>query len=244
MIIIALIVTIFVVSSTEATNSTRCDRYCGTTRENRVRVQYPFGFTEGCGIRLNCTDNKNIQIGDFIVQNVTSDNILVNLPAKCGRPIHEIKQLISSNYAPTSRNNFLLQNCSTPLKGCLIQEKLLEDRFQVRGCESRTGNISCYLEEDRGPKFLSYENLNRTSCTVLFTSVAIELNDNRRMNSSVALEFQTVELGWLLKGSCKCVENANCTPVSLYGRATGFRCRCKQGFEGDGFIEGDGCRKG
>lgn len=245
MIIIALIITIFVVSSTEANNSTRCDRYCGTTTENRVRVQYPFGFTEGCGIRLNCTDNKNIQIGDFIVQNVTSDNILLNLPANCGRPIHEIKQLISSNYAPTSRNNFLLQNCSTPLKGCLIQEKLLEDRFQVRGCESRTGNISCYLEEDRGRKFMSYENLNRTSCTVLFTSVAMELDNDRRTNSSVALEFQALELGWLLEGSCKCVANANCTPVSLDGRATatGFRCHCNQGFEGDGFIEGDGCRK-
>lgn len=239
MIIIALIITILEVSSAEANNSAACNRYCGTTS-----VQYPFGFTEGCEIRLNCTPNKNIQIGDFQVQNITTDNILVNLPAKCDRHILEIDRFFNQNYAPTWRNNFLLRNCRPQLNGCVIQGSLLEDRFSIPRCKSDSGNISCYSEEDIGLKLMSLKNLNRANCTVLFTSIAVDSIENRSMNSAVELKFQSVELEWWLKGSCSCVREANCVNVTLASGEMRFRCRCKEGFKGDGFTAGDGCRKG
>ncbi|GFZ10274.1 protein kinase superfamily protein [Actinidia rufa] len=51
-----------------------------------------------------------------------------------------------------------------------------------------------------------------------------------------ALDVQVVELGWWLQGGCLCSQNANCTEVmsSVEGRR-GFRCRCLEGFVGDGY---------
>lgn len=138
----------------------------------------------------------------------------------------------------------MLQNCSKPLKRCLIEASLLEERFEVKGCESVSGsNTSCYLEEDRGVQFTSFETLEKTGCSAMFTSVAVDLVENRSVNSSLALEIQILELGWLLEGECKCVSDADCTKLSL-GGLQGFRCRCKPGFDGDGFVDGRGCRKG
>lgn len=223
-------------SSSQATQNPSCNRVCGT--HDKSTVPYPFGFSPGCGIQLNCSENFNVQIGEFSVQNITNDHILVNIPPECDRNITKIRQLTGTNYRPTSRNNFLLQNCSQPPKGCLIGPALLDDRFQE--CQSVSGNRSCYLEEDRSVQFTNIDMLEKTGCSVLVTSIAVE---NRSVNSSVELDIQTVELGWLLQGPCKCVAQADCTNLTL-GGLQGFRCRCKSGFEGDGFVDGGGCRKG
>lgn len=241
LIITSIITSFFLLSSSSShpPQNSSCIRVCGThDKSSQTHVQYPFGFSPSCEIQLNCSEIFTVQIGGFHVQNITNDNILVNIPAECDRPIAKIRQLMGTNYAPTSRNNFLLQNCSKPLKECLIEPRLLEDRFQVKGCQS--GNRSCYLEEDRSVQFTSFDTLERTGCSTLFTSIAVE---NRSVNSSVELEIQTVELGWLLEGPCKCVDQADCTNLTL-GQLQGFRCRCKTGFEGDGFVDGGGCRKG
>jgi serine/threonine protein kinase len=60
----------------------------------------------------------------------------------------------------------------------------------------------------------------------------------------VSLEVQVVQLGWWLEGICKCSESANCT--TLVSPETGkesFRCKCNQGYDGDGYLDGKGCRK-
>ncbi|KAK1383385.1 Wall-associated receptor kinase-like 14 [Heracleum sosnowskyi] len=241
LIITAIITAFFLLSSSslQATQNSSCIRVCGTQdNSTHTHVQYPFGFSPGCEIRLACSGNFNVQIGEFHVQNITNDHILVNIPAKCDRNISTMRQLHGTNYAPTSRNNFLLQNCSKPVTGCLmIEPDLLEDRFEVQGCQS--GIRSCYLEKNRSVEFTSIGMLEGTGCSTLFTSIAFE---NRSVNSSVELDIETVELGWLLKGTCKCVAQADCTNLTL-GELQGFRCRCKTGFQGDGFVDGDGCRK-
>ncbi|KAK1404281.1 putative wall-associated receptor kinase-like 14 [Heracleum sosnowskyi] len=169
MIVTATMVTIiFLLSSLEATDSPPCNRTCGT----QTKVQYPFGFSPGCEIELNCANNANIQIGDFHVLNVTSDSILVNIPGKCNRSIDIIKQLIGKNYAPTSTNSYLLQNCTGPVRGCGIS---LRDLF---------GNVSCYREENRGVEFTTYEALEKTYCSSLFTSIAVGFVENQSTNSS------------------------------------------------------------
>ncbi|KAM7520539.1 hypothetical protein LguiB_019501 [Lonicera macranthoides] len=239
---VPLIIAIFVVSYIEASNPTHCNHYCGS-RRNRIRVPYPFGFSDGCPIRLNCTNNDEIHIGGFRVQNLTGDYILVNLPPKCNRRINEIEKLRHQNYAPTWRNSFLLQNCSTPLNDCRIPTSVLENRYQLEDCKSRIDNISCYSEERSGVESISYEKLIRRNCRDLFSSIVIDSNNNTGTESSILLEFQSLELGWWLEGPCKCARNAKCEKVPLAEGPAGHRCRCRDGFVGDGFIDGDGCEK-
>lgn len=66
-------------------------------------------------------------------------------------------------------------------------------------------------------------------------------------SSSVSLDVQVVRLGWWLRGECRCSRNAKCVPVSPPrggGSLPAYRCECNEGFAGDGFIDGVGCRKG
>ncbi|KAM7506865.1 hypothetical protein LguiA_017318 [Lonicera macranthoides] len=243
-VLIVNIITVFISLLTEASNST-CNHYCGTVGSNRTRVPYPFGFSAGCPIELNCSSNGDILIGEFKIQNFTTDNILIDLPAQCKRSIHSIKQVINHNFAPTWSNNILLQNCSSVLSGCMIPSTMLGSRFQLQGCESRSNeSVSCYSEDYRGIAYMDYDNLTRNNCSVLFSSIAVDLNNGTNRNSGVSLEFQRLELGWWVNGTeCRCGKDALCVMVSPPTGGEGYRCRCKEGFDGDGFVDGDGCRK-
>ncbi|KAG8384492.1 hypothetical protein BUALT_Bualt04G0123300 [Buddleja alternifolia] len=247
-VISALLSILAVLSSAQNISSTQCNQVCG---ENRV--QYPFGFSLGCGIKLNCGDNlTNITIGDFVVQNVASDRILVNLPAKCDRPIGKLSSLFGKNFAPTSRNGFLFKNCSSLLNNCVIPNRLIRSTFaSLEACDrgaSDPYNISCYSDGiGNGSQFLNYENvISRGNCSVLFSSVVVDLNENNSSMSgspSVSLEFHKVELQWWINGSCNCDPNAKCTRVVTRGGRQGFRCNCNEGYTGDGFTGGEGCRR-
>lgn len=227
-------------------NSTSCNRNCGGKL-----VQYPFGFSEGCEIKLNCSSNSpRIQIGDFDVHNVTSDHILVGIPAKCDRPIGELRQLIGSNFAPTWRNGLLLENCSAPMNDCVVPRRLVMSTIGLQDCHKGEGNddrITCYsVGSNDSTEFLDYGTVKETgSCSYLLSSILVE---NASPSSSIALDFQMVELGWWMNGSCHggCDLNANCSEVRYEGRL-GHRCKCKHGYIGDGFAVaagGVGCHKG
>ncbi|KAF9618097.1 hypothetical protein IFM89_000056 [Coptis chinensis] len=98
--------------------------------------------------------------------------------------------------------------------------------------------ISCYSQESG---FVTLGNVNRSGCNLLLSSVAY---DELSSSSSIAFESQRVNLGWWLEGNCKCSDHANCTNfISPFNRQPGFRCRCIDGFVGDGFVNGNGCRK-
>ncbi|XP_057768437.1 wall-associated receptor kinase-like 14 [Salvia miltiorrhiza] len=224
-------------------NSTSCNRNCGGNT-----VQYPFGFSDGCGIKLKCGSNSStIQIGGFDVHNVTSDHILVSIPAKCDRQIDDLVQLFGSNFAPTWRNGLLLENCSEPMNDCVVPRRLVRSTIGLKDCERGEENgdrITCYsVGSNDSTEFLDYETVKETgSCRFLLSSILV---GNATQSSSIALDFQKVELGWWVDGGCHevCDPNAECTEVHYKGKS-GHRCKCKHGYVGDGFRAGGvGCRK-
>ncbi|XP_073293924.1 wall-associated receptor kinase-like 14 [Primulina huaijiensis] len=246
-IVICLVLSVLAqFSSSIRINSTGCDHSCGKTR-----VPYPFGFSDGCEIRLKCSSKSGkAMIGDFLVQNLTSDQILVSVPAMCHRPIKKLSQLFGENFAPTLYNGLLVENCSSSLNDCVVPGRLIQSGVSFESCNRGNDlhNISCYSEgiEDAS-QFLDYEKVLRTgNCTVLLSSVTVHMIGGfvaGNGSSAVSLEFQTTELGWWVAGNCSCHPNATCTPVSNREERKGFRCECAEGYTGDGFAGGVGCRK-
>ncbi|CAK9171751.1 unnamed protein product [Ilex paraguariensis] len=219
----------------------RCNRSCGTVQSKHL--PFPFGFSSGCQIRLNCTKNGTMVIDDFPVQQVTSDSILVNLPAQCGRPVETLHHLFSPNYAPTSHNGILLQNCSTPLTACLIPTTMVQTHFELLDCGSKDDNISCYSEQNNRSLFIDYYNLTRSRCRSLFSAISV-VSLGGINSSAVSLEVQVVQLGWWLEGLCQCSDHAQCTKISPpVNDRLGYRCQCLEGYRGDGYRAGLGCRK-
>lgn len=232
-----IVLTIFIVTTTRAQkNFTACNKQCG-----EHTFQYPFGFSEGCKIRLTCS-NSQVQLNKFLVQNITNSNILVNLPAKCNRSMQSIAPLFSENFAPSVNNSFLVQDCKKAFGGCVIPaSNFLGNQFNAASCNNRSGNISCFTKQETRDKVdtMSYEDFNNTSCKYLFSAISFG------QSKEIALQFQVVELGWWLQGQyCECSDNATCTHVNLHEGRVGFRCDCDDGFRGDGYSGGTGCRKG
>ncbi|KAI3669640.1 hypothetical protein L6452_40949 [Arctium lappa] len=229
-------------SSAEA----NCTRVCGGGGGRETTVEYPFGFTSGCEISLNCSENGNIQIAGYNVQNLTRDYILINFPAKCDRQFEEIRFFHSSNFALTSRNGLLLENCSSTLNDCVVSPTRVENHFNLQQCDSTTNrSMNCYSEDN--PDLEDIMNLGRletAGCKVLFSSVTVGLNGTSSENSPASLEFQSLQLGWWVKGDCKCHRNAVCRNVSFENTMMGYRCHCNEGYDGDGFVDGDGCHRG
>ncbi|KAI4314909.1 hypothetical protein L6164_027772 [Bauhinia variegata] len=224
---------IFLVYSTKAENSSSCQRTCG-----KLSLQYPFGFSEGCQIKLNCSNNE-IQIGGFQVMNVTPSRILVNLPSKCNRQKDSIDPLFGKNFAPTVNNSFLLQNCSSTVGGCLLPTSFVSSRIGLDCNNSSNDTISCFMEESKGFDVLTKANVSKVGCQYLFSAIAID----GRKDPAVSLQLQMIELGWWLEGTCNCSSDAQCENVTASDGKTGFRCQCPDGFTGDGFKDGSGCRR-
>lgn len=245
-----IIASILLITSTRAHShdlSIQCRKSCGTGDSIRW-VPYPFGFSDGCSIRLNCSHQTgDIRIGDFQVQNITPNGVLVSLPAECNRSFELIKPLFGHYYAPAWRNGLLLQNCSRSLNSCLIPTSSFSNQLQLKSCDAKSDNLSCYSRQKSGIDILRYENLSSMDCKFIFSSFAVGSNV-----PILSLEFERIELDWWLQGNCtadSCSENSNCTEVTLGDGKIGYRCQCNKGFAGDGFKvnsrEGaKGCRRG
>lgn len=236
---IITLLTFFASTLPQTHATTKCQQSCGSTKH----LPFPFGFSSSCKIQLNCI-NDTVFIGEFPVQKITSDKILVNIPAKCGRPMKTLQQFFSPNYAPTRDNGILLQNCTTPVTGCLIPSTLVQTNLEFLNCGSSINKdkISCYSEQNNETEFIDYVNVTRTKCESLISAVSTQTFSN---SSAVSLEVQVVQLGWWLQGTCLCSGDATCTIVtSPINKQPGYRCSCNDGFHGDGFSAGVGCRKG
>ncbi|KAL0430325.1 UNVERIFIED_CONTAM: Wall-associated receptor kinase-like 14 [Sesamum radiatum] len=233
-------------SLAENVSSVGCYDFCGKTR-----VSYPFGFSDGCKIKLNCSrDSGTIKINDFLVENVTSDQILISVPPKCNRSIEELSGLFGANFAPTWRNGILLESCSARVNDCVIPSRLVRSRIELN-CDSGAGtdyyNVSCYsVGLDDVSEFLDVGKVTANgNCKILFSSIMVDFNDTGNSlsgSSPILLDFQTAELGWWVDGGCDCDPNASCTRVT-HGGQMGYRCKCNKGYAGDGFAGGKGCRK-
>ncbi|GAB2224000.1 hypothetical protein Droror1_Dr00004745 [Drosera rotundifolia] len=224
-------------ATTAVASNSSCDRSCGS-RE----VPYPFGFSATCGIELSCSSRNRIELAGFDVLSLTSDSILINVSAKCNRLVTNMKVLFGDNYAPTAMNAFLMWNCGTrsnSSKGCLVPEILLQKRFSgSSGCD---GNLTCFAAQV-GNNFFTYSDLKGANCSVVFS--AIFANASAGSKEDVSLEFGTVQLEWGVKGTeCDCAAEAKCTNVTIPRGVALYRCKCGDGFVGDGFNAGEGCRR-
>ncbi|PNX88644.1 wall-associated receptor kinase 14-like protein, partial [Trifolium pratense] len=230
-----------------------CQQSCGSSKP----FPYPFGFSSGCEIRLNCTVHGEIFIGEFPVQSVDSNSIILKIESQCNRRFETFHQLFSHKYAPTSGNVIMLQNCTENQSPCTIPEPLLPSlsKSESDGCHNNNNNVSgggsvsgglklsCYIENNtRG--FVNETKLEQNGCKYFTSSISLERLRNRS-DSAVSLDIATIELGWWLQGDrCLCSDHANCTQIeSPIDGKPGFRCRCNEGFAGDGFLAGNGCRK-
>ncbi|XP_057503964.1 wall-associated receptor kinase-like 14 [Actinidia eriantha] len=222
-----------------ARTANACNPTCGAKQ-----LQYPFGFSSGCPIPLNCTGNGTVLIGEFPVQTLASDHVKVHIQADCNRPIETLNDLFSRNFAPTSHNGILLRDCEAPVTRCPIPSTAVQTRFELKTCDSKSNksdNVSCYSEKRVEREFMDLGVLKGSGCRSLFSAIAVETAGN---GSEVTLDVQVVKLGWWLEGGCACSDNANCTEVtSPVNGHRGFRCRCLDGFVGDGFRVGFGCRR-
>ena len=141
--------------SIKAQRSTNCKRSCGP---HQVKdLPSPFGFSGDCQIPLNCSGAGEIFINEFKVQSFSSDKIMVNLPVSCSRPISSLRQLFGRNYAPTTHNGILLQNCTSPVTECLIPTTMIQTRFENTNCS----NQEIWLVTSK--YFYFWENLNISS---------------------------------------------------------------------------------
>ncbi|KAI3835181.1 hypothetical protein MKW92_012462 [Papaver armeniacum] len=242
-LLLRLSVMAFHIAHTQPSVVALCDQHCPGSSPN-FQLPFPYGFSEGCPIRLNCSKGEVFVGEEFRVQNVTSDGLLVNIPPKCNRSIETLKYMYSSNYALTSRNGLLLQNCTTKPQDCLIPEFLLRLHFRSKDCE----HPYCYsaqvgaelVKNGNGASFLSFVNISDTGCKFLYSSVAVVVNSS----SMASLEFRTLHLSYWLNGGCNCSPNANCIEIiSPVNQTEGYRCQCVEGYEGDGYAMGRGCLK-
>ncbi|KAL8153985.1 hypothetical protein V2J09_011745 [Rumex salicifolius] len=255
---IVLCFILFTATSTTSSSAV-CNSTCGPHR-----LPYPFGFSAACPIPLLCTPQTTIQLGDgadgFPVNAVTADSILISLKPSCSRPIDSLRRLFSPNFAPTRRNAFLLRNCSRPFSTCTIPTTLVRTRFELAGsdCGGARNNLSCYSERKPRGEFVDTEEVRRSGCGSLFSSIWSDADSSAGAEANetalevgeavVALEIEVVELRWWLLGQCGgghgCSKGASCQKVTSPMNGEGFRCRCRNGLHGDGYIDGLGCRKG
>ncbi|XP_056172200.1 wall-associated receptor kinase-like 14 [Syzygium oleosum] len=224
-----------------------CSQTCSSGMPAKQNLTYPFGFSPGCPIQLNCTEDGDALIGEFLVQSASPDTITITIEANCSRPFGSIDQLYGRNYAPVGKNSVLLSNC-TQTSPCDVPNTLvIQAQFQSL-CESSTKintSMNCYSEKPNhyNVTFLNHSKLFALGCEYFLSSIsAEELN-----NVSVSLGVQMLQLFWWVNGDeCECSQDADCVQLLGLpnGGGNGFRCKCRDRFLGDGFLAGTGCRRG
>lgn len=119
----------------------------------------------------------------------------------------------------------------------------MQTKFEPTDCDPKRNNISCYSEPNPDVNlFINYTSMKLSRCASLLSAVSVDaLNE-----AAISVEVQVLEVGWWLEGNCRhhCSKEANCTElVSPVTHQQAVRCRCKDGFSGDGFRAGSGCTK-
>lgn len=218
-------------------SSPSCVRTCGSTT-----VPFPFGFSKGCNITLNCDHARSeIRVGEFQVRSITPDSLLVDVPPNCSRPVRAVDSLFGKNYALTRKNGLFLRNCNSSSSECLVSISLLSQE-NIKSCD---GNTSCFSDNGSTDGFLAAKNIANAGCRFFFTSIGFDPESESHDPTMVPLMMQVAVVDWWLEGRCGCSTDSNCTNITSPSTGKpGFRCKCHGGFHGDGFADGDGCQKG
>lgn len=140
-----------------------------------------------------------------------------------------------------------MQNCtSANTSSCIIPNTMVQAHFEQLDCggKGNKSSMSCYSEQNKTKPFMNYKDFVGTTCSSLFSAISVEWIGVD--SSAVSLTVQVVKLGWWVRGGCPagCSENANCSEVvSPFDGKSGYSCQCLDGFLGDGYSAGTGCRK-
>ncbi|KAL5210449.1 hypothetical protein ABZP36_006072 [Zizania latifolia] len=224
-----------------------CSRSCGA-----LRVPYPFGFSSGCKVQLGCDPGagtawvgETVELG-LLVKNVTSRALVLNLVPNCSRSLNaSVAAIFTDNYAPAAQNGLVVSSCTqvaAHTSNCSIPpENYLHD---TRPC----GSIRCVVPLVRPANATTGSSyfLNRSEMQQLGLKCGGLISSVSFTNiSTPAVLLGSLELDWWVQGQCGCSSHANCefiasTPTT---RREAFRCDCQEGFEGDGYIAGVGCRR-
>nr|XP_043639202.1 wall-associated receptor kinase-like 14 [Erigeron canadensis] len=270
--ILGFFATLIITTTTYIVQASNCTRTCQNNNNlpNNPIIPYPFGFSDSCHIKLNCSQNGEIQIGNYTVINITHDHIKLKFQNNCDRVLKSQMWLLNhTNFALSSRNGLLLEKCiNSSLIPCMVSSasnnsnttitRPSDYRFSIPQCDTNRTENYCFSDENPGyDKFMDLEKLESWNCERFLSSAIVDgnseginnnnngssLEPNTNSTATVSLELQSLELGWWMIGDCNCDDNAVCVNVSVGNRRVGYRCRCNDGFAGDGFVAGDGCRK-
>nr|TKR99995.1 hypothetical protein D5086_0000188040 [Populus alba] len=174
LVLFITIFTIFIAATSSPTrahksNSSACESSCGTGKSAKV-VPYPFGFSRGCPIILQCDHTVgDVKIGEFQVLNITPNVIVTNILADLNRSIERIKPLFGKNFGPSSNNSLLLQNCTKPLNSCVIPTSSLRRDLKLANCGDKNYDFNCYSQGRRAFDTLRYDNMTLTRCKSTYT---------------------------------------------------------------------------
>jgi hypothetical protein len=232
-----------------------CVRRCGG-----LTVRYPFGFSAGCETQLGFCDpaDGTAWIGHrrelgLRLRNVTERALVVELRPDCTRRLDDSLQALffSGTYAPSTRNALVVSSCNATAAeaaraptNCSIPP----GNGNSSHCSSAAANsIRCVPPPPPPPNNASvvHHFLNRNEmlelgkeCTGLVSAVSYS------PSPAPAFFLGALELEWWVLGPCRCSPHANCTSLTTPTEEQAFRCECLEGFEGDGFADGAGCRRG
>ncbi|KAL3634885.1 hypothetical protein CASFOL_021939 [Castilleja foliolosa] len=143
--------TIFIPITHTSSSAAWCNHTCGDQS-----LHFPFGFSAGCQIQLNCSSAGVILAADLPVQSVDRSTILVSLPAMCGRPVAALHRLLTNNFAPTSHNAILLRDCkpSHNTTNCFIPQTMVRRHFELLDCGGAGASAVGNIKEKRGAWWL------------------------------------------------------------------------------------------
>ncbi|XP_066322490.1 uncharacterized protein [Miscanthus floridulus] len=162
-----------------------------------------------------------------------------------------IQALFSKSYAPGSQNALVVRACSpaspSHTSNCSDGNRYLDRSSQCNTTEP----IRCVLPPVVPPPISSGSDqrfFNRAEMQTLAAECTGLVSAASYWDAPApapALLLGVMELEWWVVGeTCRCSRHATCTLVTtpIAGQRA-FRCECPEGYDGDGFADGTGCRR-
>eukprot|EP01018_Ginkgo_biloba_P012136 Gb_13308 [translate_table: standard] len=221
-----------------AHHKTNCSEQCGSSI-----IPYPFYLNAHCGLpgfNLECLKSTLIVKLNHISYNVlsfSSDSIVIDpLNSSCQLSVNSFN-FRGNKYYGISLDNFLqlsdCKNSSACLISCNIpiQQNNTECKYNATCCYPLANTTLWHIGD-------SISSFAKFHCTA-FTSWVLSSPSAHTVNAQYGLKME-----WAVPSNCS---NISCSPNAYCVNATtikgGVRCKCHDGYAGDGFADGSGCFK-